>query len=138
MTDLGLTHVALAVRDVDRSVAFYASYAAMELVHERTDPETGHRVVWLSDLSRPFVIVLVQSGEEPRPLGGINHLGVALASRDEVDGRCARARAEDREVLGPLDSGPPVGYWAIIVDPDGHNLELSHGQFVGLAVDEHR
>jgi hypothetical protein len=27
-----------------------------------------------------------------------------------------------------------VGYWGIIVDPDGHNLELAHGQEVGLTV----
>ena len=35
---------------------------------------------------------------------------------------------------GPFDSGPPVGYWAIIPDPDGHNLELSYGQEVGTTV----
>ena len=27
-----------------------------------------------------------------------------------------------------------AGYYAIIADPDGHNLEVSHGQEVGLAV----
>jgi hypothetical protein len=39
-------------------------------------------------------------------------------------------------VSGPYDSGPPVGYWAIIPDPDGHNLELSYGQEVGLTVEK--
>ena len=38
----------------------------------------------------------------------------------------------------PNDYGPPVGYWAYIVDPDGHNLEISYGQEVGLAVDAAR
>ena len=38
-------------------------------------------------------------------------------------------------MLGPFDDGPPVGYWAYVVDPDGHNLEISYGQEVGLAVD---
>ena len=42
--------------------------------------------------------------------------------------QCAQARAEGIEVGGPYDTGPPVGYWAIIPDPDGHNLELSYGQ----------
>jgi hypothetical protein len=41
-------------------------------------------------------------------------------------------------VFGPIDSGPPVGYWGYIVDPDGHNLELSFGQEVGLTVDQAR
>jgi hypothetical protein len=30
-----------------------------------------------------------------------------------------------------------VGYWAYVVDPDGHNLEVSFGQDVGLAVETH-
>ncbi len=40
-------------------------------------------------------------------------------------------------MFGPIDSGPPVGYWGYIVDPDGHNLELSYGQEVGLTIERH-
>ena len=29
-----------------------------------------------------------------------------------------------------------MGYWAYVVDPDGHNLEVAFGQEVGLTVDE--
>ena len=85
--DQGVTHVALPV----------------------TDPGGGNSVAWIRDLTRPFVVVLI-----------------------EVE------RSEGYAVLGPIDSGPPVGYWGYIVDPDGHNLELSYGQEVGLAVDEAR
>ena len=35
MPDLGLTHVALTARDLDASIAFYAKYAAMAVVHRR-------------------------------------------------------------------------------------------------------
>jgi hypothetical protein len=35
----------------------------------------------------------------------------------------------------PIDAGDPVGYVARIADPDGHSLELSYGQEVGLAVE---
>ena len=59
-----------------------------------------------------------------------------VASRADVDELCARAQSEMRSVLGPIDSGPPVGYWAYIVDPDGHNLEVSYGQEVGLTVEQ--
>jgi len=134
--DLGLTHVALPVTDPDASVAFYERYAAMRVVHRRRDEADGTSVVWLSDLTRPFVIVLVESARVEGGLGGFAHLGVACESRDEVDRRCAAARSDGRTVVGPVDSGPPVGYWAFIADPDGHNLELSHGQEVALTVQQ--
>ena len=128
MSDVGLTHVALPVRDLDASIDFYARYARMQVVHRREG------VVWLSDRTRPFVIVLMQ-GSEVEPLRPAAHLGVACASRAEVDRLCALARDERRLVGGPEDYGPPVGYWAFLSDPDGHTLEISHGQDVGLVVE---
>ncbi len=134
--DLGLTHVALPVADAERSAAFYERFAAMQVVHSRTEPETGARVVWLSDLTRPFVIVLIESAVS-HTLGGFAHLGVGCATRAEVDTQCDTARAAGHTVFGPLDDGPPVGYWAIIADPDGHNLEISYGQEVAFTVTRH-
>ncbi|HEY7136549.1 MAG TPA: VOC family protein [Acidimicrobiia bacterium] len=135
--DVGLTHVALPVTNPDDSVRFYERYADMRVVHRREDAP-GNLVLWLSDLTRPFVIVLIEHAGDPGALAGWAHLGVACASRDEVDHRCDDARAAGHAVQGPFDSGPPVGYWAIIPDPDGHNLELSYGQEVGVAVEGSR
>lgn len=129
MSDIGLTHVALPVTDLAASVAFYARYAAMEIVHQRED------TLWLSDRTRPFVIVLIQAPRVDAPLVPIAHLGVGCASRAEVDRLCELARQEDILIGGPNDSGPPVGYWALLRDPDGHTLELAHGQEVGLTVE---
>lgn len=133
--DRGLTHVALPVSDVDASIDFYERFADMQVVHRRIDDETGESVVWLSDGTRPFVIVLIEQHAVSHALGGFAHLGVGCASRAEVDRRCDDARREGRDVFGPEDHGEPVGYWAIVADPDGHNLELSHGQEVGLTVE---
>ncbi|HEV3450355.1 MAG TPA: VOC family protein [Acidimicrobiia bacterium] len=134
--DRGLTHVALPVADTVRSAGFYERFADMIVVHRRVDPSTGAAVVWLSDLTRPFVIVLIETTVSHR-LGGYAHLGVGCESRADVDARCAAAAAAGHEVLGPFDDGPPVGYWAIVADPDGHNLELSHGQEVAFTVASH-
>lgn len=131
--DVGLTHVALPVDDVDRSARFYARFAGMVEVHRRTDPDTGARVAWIGDRTRPFVIVLIENAPAMK-LDGWSHLGVACRDRADVDRLMAEASAEGHETTGPLDDGPPVGYWGIIVDPDGHNLELSFGQEVGSAV----
>ncbi len=135
MSDLGLTHVALPVLDLDASIAFYAKYARMEVVHERKE-EAGNRVAWISDRTRPFVVVLIEVPEVRSPLLPIAHLGVGCASREEVDRLCDEANREGRAVHGPTDSGYPVGYWALIADPDDHTLEISHGQEVALAVAE--
>lgn len=134
--DRGVTHVALPVSDLDASLAFYERFAAMQVVHRRRDPDTGTSVAWVSDLTRPFVLVLIEVSKVDSRLGGTYcHVGLGVAQRTDVDALCTLARGDGREVFGPMDSGPPVGYWAYIVDPDGHNLEISYGQEVGLTVD---
>lgn len=132
--DVGLTHVALTVRDPEASTRFYGRYADMEVVHRRVDPDSGHTVLWLSDRRRPFAVVLIEADRAEPVLDGTAHLGVAVASRARVDELAAQAAAEGCLVLPPVDGGIPVGYWAILADPDGHHLELSFGQEVGRAV----
>jgi len=121
--DRGLTHVALPVRDLEASLAFYARYAGMEVVHRREDH--GRGVAWISDGTRPFVVVLIEVDQVRHPLLPLAHLGVGCASRDEVDRLAARAHEEGRAVWGPTDSGYPVGYWTLIADPDQHTQEVA-------------
>jgi catechol 2,3-dioxygenase-like lactoylglutathione lyase family enzyme len=128
MEDVGLTHIALPVASLDESADFYERYARMQIVHRRDG------VVWLSDKTRPFVLVLIESTAAVTPLRPVAHLGVGCESREEVDHLATRARAERRLISGPADAGAPVGYWAFIRDPDGHTLEVSYGQQIGCAV----
>jgi hypothetical protein len=81
------------------------------------------------------VIVLAKQSEVEHPLRPFSHLGVACATRAEVDRLAAVAREAGCLLGGPMDSGPPVGYWAFMRDPDGHTLELSFGQEVGITVE---
>jgi hypothetical protein len=37
--------------------------------------------------------------------------------------------------FGPIFLNPYAGYLCIIHDPDGHNVEFSHGQALGKPVD---
>ena len=129
MADIGLTHVALPVRSLAASVAFYRKYASMHAVHQRPG------VVWVSDGTRPFALVLIETSNEIKPLLPMAHLGVGVRSRDEVDRICRLAREEQCLAREPEDSGPPVGYWALIRDPDGHTLEVAFGQEVGTAIE---
>jgi lactoylglutathione lyase len=129
MTDIGLTHIALPVHSLAASEAFYAKYGNMHVVHRRS------HVVWVSDRTRPFALVLIETSNPIQPLLPIAHLGVGVSSRAEVDRLSALARQELCLIREPEDSGPPVGYWALIGDPDGHTLEVAYGQELGHTVD---
>ena len=90
-------------------------------------------MAWLSDLTRPFALVLVQSDNVlDTPLGHFGHLGVACASREDIDNKITLARAENVLRKEPEEAGDPVGYYVFLADPDGNTLELSYGQRVGL------
>lgn len=132
--DNGLTHIALPVSNIDRSIEFYATYADMKIIHRRIDAETGVAVVWLSDGTRPFAIVLIETDSVQTILSPIAHLGIGCQSREDMDALCDRARQAGVLIQEQKDSGYPIGYWAFLRDPDGHTLELSYGQEIGLTV----
>ncbi|WP_414566197.1 MULTISPECIES: VOC family protein [unclassified Anabaena] len=136
MTDIGLTHIALPVANVDRSIKFYSKYAQMQVIHRRIDAETGIAVVWLGDRTRPFVIVLIETDLVQPILSPFAHLGVGCKSREHMDALCEKAQAEGVLLQKQKDSGYPIGYWALLRDPDGHTLELSYGQEIGLTVEQ--
>ncbi len=124
-----LTHVAVRTADMDASIDFYRRYTGYHIVHERVD--NGIRVVWMSESpSDPhFVIVLLalphERVSEPSPT---DHLGFAVASREEVDRIAELAREERRLKWGPTEGGPIVGYFVMVRDPSGNTCEFSHGQ----------
>jgi catechol 2,3-dioxygenase-like lactoylglutathione lyase family enzyme len=136
MVDIGLTHIALPVSDIEKSIEFYAVYAEMQVIHRRVDAQTGVAVVWLCDKTRPFVIVLIQTESVQPVLSPIAHLGVGCESREYMDKLCGRAKQEGILLREQQDSGYPIGYWAFLQDPDGHTLELSYGQEIGFTVEE--
>ena len=136
MTDIGLTHIALPASNIERSIEFYSTYAEMKVVNRRIDKEEGIAVVLLGDGTRSFVIVLLETDSVHPILSPPAHLGVACRSREYMDTLCDKARSEGILIQEPKDSGYPVGYWALLRDPDGHTLELSYGQEVGLMVEK--
>lgn len=142
-----LTHIALPVRDLGATLAFYARYTTMVNIHERVDPDSGLRTAWLAnevdvtDEAARFVIVLI-CGKLPTAVTGdikeeygflrsISHLGISLNTRDEVDQIAAMAKADGCLLLGPMYRNAVVGYICIVTDPDGNNIEFSVEQMLG-------
>jgi lactoylglutathione lyase len=142
-----LTHIALPVRDLDATLAFFDKYTTLVNIHERIDPESGLRSVWLAnqrdvtDEAARFVVVLI-CGKLPTKVTGnikeeygflrsISHLGISLDSRDEVDQIAAMAKEDGCLLLGPMYRNEVVGYICIVTDPDGNNIEFSVEQVLG-------
>ena len=123
-----LTHVAFGVRDLDRTIAFYRKHVRLHVVHERE--EHGSRVVWLGERTEDpaFVLVFFQVTAEASGISPLQHLGFALASRDEVNAAAEEARRDGILAIEPVYAGPIVGYFCIVRDPDGIQVEFSHGQ----------
>jgi catechol 2,3-dioxygenase-like lactoylglutathione lyase family enzyme len=120
------THVVLKVSDLDRSVAFYRRFCALEIV--RDGRPTGH-TVWLAPARReagppPFVLVLYLTKIDCR----IDHLGFQCDTRAEVDTLAAEGRRLGILAEPPFDGGGDIGYVTMVRDPDGHLVEFTCGQ----------
>ncbi len=125
------THIALQVRDIDRSIAFYERYCGMQIIHDRTD---DFRVTWLGWGEDPprFALVLLHKPYETNQQPPLQHIGIATDTRDQVDAVARRARNDGLGAAwDPVDAGPIVGYYCGLADPDGNMVEFSHGQPLG-------
>ncbi len=128
-----MTHVALHVRDLDASIAFYRDFCSMEVVHARSD-SAGSRTVWIAEHGREteLVFVLISRGARPPQAAyDYSHIGFALQSREQVDEVARRARQAGCLAWEPHQEPYPVGYYCGARDPDGMIVEFSYGQPLG-------
>lgn len=135
------THIALPVADVERSLSWYREFTP--LVPVATFEDGTGRTVWLSNDGQvvdPFVLVLVtfhdDRGKRQAHLAPFAHIGIEVPRRADVDRVAELARAAGCLRMEPADIPYPVGYVCMISDPDGNNLEFSHGQHVFSLVRE--
>jgi catechol 2,3-dioxygenase-like lactoylglutathione lyase family enzyme len=133
------THIALAVKDIEASIAWYEAFTHLRLLSKGEDKDGKN--AWLGDPAQtesPFILVLGQffEGHDPfapaphPPMGPFAHMGIEAVSREGVDEVAARARAAGCLALGPLQMPKQIGYVCFIKDPDGNTVEYSYDQGV--------
>lgn len=130
-----LTHIALRVRNIETTAAFYKKYVGLDVVAQRREKKT--RVAWLGnpEVKNDFVLVLLEMPYVNSIQPSYDHFGLDVPTREEVD-RCAELARQDGILdFGPEDMGPVAHYLCLIRDPDGNGVEFSCGQEVGGALE---
>jgi catechol 2,3-dioxygenase len=118
---LGIGHVVLKVRDLDRSLAFYR-----DLLGFRVASEMSNVMIFLTATGENHHdLALLRVGQQaPSPVPGavgLYHLAIRLADLDAV--RAAHTLLRDRGLLrGAVDHG--VSRSLYTADPDGNEIEL--------------
>jgi catechol 2,3-dioxygenase-like lactoylglutathione lyase family enzyme len=121
------THITFAVSDIDRSIEFYSTFCNLVVLRDRR--LEGGGTVWLGPETHPgeqpkFVMVLGKGEISYR----LDHLGFQCEAREHVDQIAEKAKLLGILELPPTESGPPVGYFTMLRDPDGHLIEFTFGQ----------
>ena len=128
-------HVALAVRDLERSMVFYGAQLGGKLIVRRRlepggyfaralgDPTAGANIAVLRFGSA--TLELVQWDRPGPPATGGAHLCLLVPRVADELARLAPAGIRPLAPAQRIEEGPNVGGWiAWIQDPDGHRLEL--------------
>jgi catechol 2,3-dioxygenase-like lactoylglutathione lyase family enzyme len=132
---LMLSHGTLECHDLDKTREFYERFLGLEVVR------TSNTSMWIR-LNSSFVIACVQTGKNKTPMPLLNHNGLDVATREEVD-RAYATIVDQRETWGigrvtkPVDqhgtysfyfSDLDENWWEILTNPPGGYGWMFRGQ----------
>jgi catechol-2,3-dioxygenase len=114
----GLTHVALAVRDVSRAAKFYQTVFGAVVVH------TDDGFIQLQTPGTRDVLVLEERDKlKAGQSGGIAHFGFRLQDPKDIDAAAAEIRRAGGVVKSQGEFCPGEPY-IFASDPDGYEIEV--------------
>jgi catechol 2,3-dioxygenase-like lactoylglutathione lyase family enzyme len=114
---LGLSHLSLAVRDPERTLAFYAqAFGVREYFRDDTQ-------IQVLGPGPHDVLAFERDAAHAGKRGGIGHFGFRLAAPQDLDAVVAAALAAGGTLTrrGEFAPGLPFAY---VADPDGYEIEL--------------
>jgi catechol 2,3-dioxygenase-like lactoylglutathione lyase family enzyme len=113
----GLTHIALAVKDPERSLAFYQAVLGVVPVYRDAN------FIQAQTPGTRDVLVFERNEAEAGKAGGVTHFGFRLADPHDIDAAtegvvAAGGRVRDK---GEFVPGEPYVFFS---DPDGYEVEI--------------
>jgi catechol 2,3-dioxygenase-like lactoylglutathione lyase family enzyme len=113
----GLTHISLAVRDLERALNFYVQvFGVREYFRDATS-------IQVQGPGAHDVIAFERNPAEAGSRGGITHFGFRLQRPSDIDLAIFEVERAGGTVLrrGEFSPGFPYAY---IADPDGYEIEI--------------
>jgi lactoylglutathione lyase len=118
-----LTHVAIRVADVERSLDFYVGKLVFaELL--RLDRDGRLWLIYLRITNDQYLEIFPEGTDGPAPGAdrvGYNHLCLAVP---DIDRAVAEIEQQGIPLFRPKSMGADGNWQCWIVDPDGHRIEL--------------
>jgi catechol 2,3-dioxygenase-like lactoylglutathione lyase family enzyme len=113
----GLTHISLAVRDLERSLRFYSELLGTKEYFRDA------RSVQVQGPGPHDVLAFELDPEHAGQPGGIGHFGFRLIAAGDIDAAVEQAVRAGGRLLrrGEFAPGYPFAY---VADPDGYEIEI--------------
>jgi len=113
----GLTHIAIAVRDLDRTLAFYQQVFDVEVMYHQDE------FLQVTTPGSNDIIVFEKKKADYGKTGGIAHFGFRLRQAKDIDEMAERIKTAGGKIIdkGEFVPGEPYVFFK---DPDGYEVEL--------------
>ena len=114
----GLTHLAIAVTDVESTMKFYQSVFGMEVMYHTNN------FIQLTTPGSNDILVFEEKKDKPiGQTGGIAHFGFRLKDPNDIQEMIARVKSAGGTIIenGEFVPGSPYVFFK---DPDGYEIEV--------------
>jgi catechol 2,3-dioxygenase-like lactoylglutathione lyase family enzyme len=113
----GLTHIAIAVKDLDETLRFYQKVFEVEVMYRKDD------FLQVTTPGADDIIVFEKKKADYGKTGGIAHFGFRLRKAGDIDEMAKRIEPAGGTIIdkGEFVPGEPYIFFK---DPDGYDVEI--------------